>query len=663
MRFAVVCLVFVSAALAQLDLSLALVEPHPYHEGELIRAQVRFNRASLSPLEGPQRETWHFAGFLLDPAGPCGTLAAPCFAWGTLGADKTDPTLRFGDSSAPLQLSLNRYLPPLRSGRYRAALLAGQQVLLSRAPMSATYGYAKPPRYILSNTVDIEVVPAAETWIRATIAKADPEELRFLDVPAAWRASLALLPASENVLLRGLAATREPAQVCEVMRAAVPAPSQAVSSFYLEAMALTCARASHESRQDVIAKATSSLAASIARKQGVAKTVAFDTLIDYVRQFRIDQPRQPLPAWIQGVTGEFINSYHQLEGGRQAWLLGRYGSTLRWPALVPLLESVMDAWEPGNYYEAPREALVILYAIDPARAQARILAELTRPKTWLDVPQLELLPAGAARITDDALIEALAEDGWLRMAALGKYASAKALPRIQAIYESQKDPCQPELMAYFVRLDPAYAARVLQAAAYPCTVRYFERTPTLAMAPVLERYIAPYLMQGNVPEKMAAAKSLGRYGSPAALGPLWDTFRYFHEYWKGKQAALAQNQGGEFLETELRSAIARGRHWLATEADLRTIESLCISERCQYETQNDLQAWQKPLRIEIDDLPGGGWWAGVAQYRNLGSIEALEEKLGQFPKGTEFLLYPGDPSIAARIRKHAAARGLVILTR
>jgi hypothetical protein len=253
------------------------------------------------------------------------------------------------------------------------------------------------------------------------------------------------------------------------------------------------------------------------------------------------------------------------------------------------------------------------------------------------------------------------------MTALAKYGTPKALPRVKAIFESQQEPCQPELMAYFVRVDPAYADRVfhghpwdMQAEPPRCTAMYFDRTPRIAMGPVLEKYMTAYLMHRTVNLKKAAAQSLGRFGSPAALGPLWDTFRYFHDYWKGKPAELAQNGEGVGLEVELRNAIARGRQWLATDADLRTMESLCVSERCLAETQQDLRAWQKPLRLELRSQTSGVHGT-VAQYYALETLEEIEEKLGQFPKGTQFALATGGSvnEAAAEIRKYAASRGLV----
>jgi hypothetical protein len=184
------------------------------------------------------------------------------------------------------------------------------------------------------------------------------------------------------------------------------------------------------------------------------------------------------------------------------------------------------------------------------------------------------------------------------------------------------------------------------------------------MGPGLERYMAAYLMQGDVPLKKIAAQQLGRFGSPAAVGALWDAFRYFHDYWKGKPAELTRNSEEEL---GLRNAIARGSHWLATETDLRTIESLCISERCVYETEQDLDAWRRSLEIEVSRWPGLGTRARVAQYRTIESMEALEEKLSQFPKGTQFVLMVDgegvDGATTARLRNYAAAHGLTVVSR
>ena len=548
-------------------------------------------------------------------------------------------------------------------------------------------------------------------------------QLAFLNDRAAWSASLELLPKEESVLLTGLTRGRPAGEVCDLMQARVSAPTQSVSTSYLYRLTEICSQANlppmpkppatggsrptalvgvlsatplpanariappdpamqawsekwRSYTNDLTRRTAAALAASLPNKQTPAKWDALATLLQRVDQVRVNRPPEPDPDWIPLLTREFVHEYANVEPARKQYLLDMYASTIDSPELVPLLTGVLDGWKPGDYYEAPHSALRALFRLDPARAQARILAELSKEKTWLDVASLEMLPPDAVPPMDNALIESLARaqgpGGWnvqLSMAAIARYATPKALPRIRAIYESQQDRCQPELVAYFVRLDPAYADRIFHDHPWDmktppphCTLQYFNRTPPLAMGPPLERYIAAYLMHGNVFVKMTAAQSLGRYGTPGALPPLWDAYRYFHDYWKGKGAELAQNPEGVQLEVDLRNSIARGRGWLATETDLRMIESLCISDRCVAETRRDLETMKPPLRIEINSQPFG-MFARVAQCEGLTSIAAVESKLAQYPRGTAFVLEARGgqtANAAAEIRRFAAARGLPV---
>jgi hypothetical protein len=145
-----------------LELSLRLTEPHSYREGELIRAQIAFPGRMFAPSQPPPQEHWQFAGFLLDPAGDCGSLASPCHEPMTMGFGNTDPTQRLGETSEPIAVSLNNYLPGMPPGRCRAAVLVRKLVLTNWGPMSASYGYTDPPQYAVSNTVEIEVIAATE---------------------------------------------------------------------------------------------------------------------------------------------------------------------------------------------------------------------------------------------------------------------------------------------------------------------------------------------------------------------------------------------------------------------------------------------------------------------------------------------------------------------
>ena len=92
------------------------------------------------------------------------------------------------------------------------------------------------------------------------------------------------------------------------------------------------------------------------------------------------------PSWTAALAQEFIRTLPSIEYPRRRNLLTLYTSTFNTPGIAPMLESVLDEWKPGDNYEGPREALYALHKTDPARARARIRAELVKEKTWLDAP-------------------------------------------------------------------------------------------------------------------------------------------------------------------------------------------------------------------------------------------------------------------------------------
>ena len=202
----------------------------------------------------------------------------------------------------------------------------------------------------------------------------------------------------------------------------------------------------------------------------------------------------------------------------------------------------------------------------------------------------------------DGLAGAYRFGGWSNLygTAVAKYATPAAESRVKAIYEAHPEQCPPELLAYFIRVDPDYADRIFHSHAWEmhappgrCTLQYFARTMPLAMDRVLEEYVAAYLMHGTVFVKTEAARTLELYGSKGALAPLWDAFRYFHEYWKGQRDELARNGEGSRPELVQRHAIAHGKNWRLSGEDLPALEALCISRQCVLETQQDRRSLQQ----------------------------------------------------------------------
>jgi hypothetical protein len=284
---------------------------------------------------------------------------------------------------------------------------------------------------------------------------------------------------------------------------------------------------------------------------------------------------------------------------------------------------------------------------------------------------------------DDALVDHLAQtqrgaiqhptaDPFLLIA---RYLSAGPQERMKRIYESQTDPCQAGMLAYFLRVQPAYAEQMLKrfplnmhAPPGPCTMRYINGIPGLIMTAPIENFLVAHLQHENVDVKADAARLLSGFGSAAAKKALWDSFLYFHEYWKNRLAELnnPDYRDGRFLEDVLRNSIARGRGWFTDEAELRRLGTLCLSEQCQRGNRNDLRSWeQKPVTIEI--FYSSSMQASVAHYWALESMELLKAKLAQFPAGTRFQLrVRGAMPLAERqdlsgeIRRFCASKGLVV---
>jgi hypothetical protein len=625
-----------------------------FHQGEPVPFSVDLPKTPPSP-----DRIYQFGGFLLDPAAECGSLQRPCFEL----APRNGP----GSYSPVLHGELNGYVRSLKPGAYHLAALFVLEVLKSTGPMSRSYGYTDPRQYIVSNAVEFAIVQATAEWQRRTIAaavktliegdsyeptqmrQAAAHQLRYIQTPQAWRAELDQLDKSEPELLAGLENASDKPTVCGMMRTRLTQPRQYVSVNYLWSMGRICGTPPDAAAAD--------LAAHLPEKSAASQPAALNALVEFAAA-RQNAP----PAWLAEIRRQAVLAWPQMPAYRQKLYLADWQwSVVRSPDLIPFLESLADKAPPTDA-ELWRLAVRRLNEFAPEKAQSRIVAEMFVPASRLDESTLALLPPQATRGLTPKIIQTLAAvqkgnggDYHLVMSLIARFGDAASLPKIRAIFESQVDPCQPELLAYFLRVDPPYADRVLHrqpwdmaARAPVCAPRYFAVSARLSMAPPLEKFTIAYLMHGNVQVKMAAAESLGKYGSAAAEAPLWDTIRYFHEYWKDRRALLKEHPEGEYLEVALRNAIARGAGWRVAEPDIRTLASLCISERCQYETQNDLQNLQQPLTVNVE-----GDCSRVAQYFNIESLDALERKLAQFPAGTTFQLRVSAPDrdqVVARLQ-------------
>lgn len=353
------------------------------------------------------------------------------------------------------------------------------------------------------------------------------------------------------------------------------------------------------------------------------------------------------------------------------WALMPKGSIT--PVLIRLVD---DPPEQLKDSQVRHWALRRLIELAPEEGRKRLLTELRRFSPALDEELLQLLPPQSVPPMDDRLIAYL--ERWQKGLAGGpsapmlaaRYLSGNARERMRVVYESQPDPCQPEMLAYFLRADPPYASKILKREPWEmhkppghCVMPFILRVPPRQMSPVMEEFLVACLWHEQVPVKAAATSSLGRYGSPAAQKPLWDALRYLHDYWKDRKQEMNGQSQAVWLEEQIRNAIGRARNWVVNREELQKLGSLCLGDRCVAANNQDLSYWKDgPLRLTVTvhsvlDLSGA-----VAQYTDLASLPDVLDKLAQFPKGSVFhLSMMGDPtlseSVQAEIRRAAGKTG------
>jgi hypothetical protein len=136
------------------------------------------------------------------------------------------------------------------------------------------------------------------------------------------------------------------------------------------------------------------------------------------------------------------------------------------------------------------------------------------------------------------------------------------------------------------------------------------------------------------------------------------------EKWAGREAGLNPTLADRGPQSDeigvgsyLLEALTTGKSWLTDGSKLQSLLPVTSGARLRKTLDDDLRIWNSPpLAITVNQRRGSlPFDARVAQYK-LGSMEALEEKLGQFPVGTRFALPVSGPDSPAGRASDAALR-------
>jgi hypothetical protein len=240
------------------------------------------------------------------------------------------------------------------------------------------------------------------------------------------------------------------------------------------------------------------------------------------------------------------------------------------------------------------------------------------------------------------------------LAMIARYATAAPLARVRAIYERRTEwgaSSSGLFLGYFLRVDPPFgasAARALYAAAARDVGRALSTAAEQTMTPELEALLIDALSAPSADTLAAAARALSAHGSRAAEAALWLRLERFHAEWQGRPDDLRYsfrdpNRGRDaaHIESALAYAIATASAWLCDEAAYLRLQSLVVGAHMKEQMGHGAAGIARRVRLEVSHTESGEVRAKVAQY-DLSSVEALEAKLAQFPRGTAFLWHSWD---------------------
>jgi hypothetical protein len=406
---------------------------------------------------------------------------------------------------------------------------------------------------------------------------------------------------------------------------------------------------------------------ALPNKRGKALRVSLYTVLEHV-WIPVDK-RLLSKETVQKLVSQLVSLFDQLPAKQQAWLLERRWDKIKNPALLPLLKRYAET----DFSKIPREdyynvrqrtiwALQRWFELDPASARPAIINEIVRPKPRFSSREIGFLPDATLTEVDRPLAEHLATEDFDQPSnvalLIARYATGAIAPEVinQLDAHLGKAACdfQNPLLAFLLRVEPKSARpRIERAIAArgknftACNHSVLRDISAIHYDPQLEDIAIHALDDPDHEVAVQAVEILAKFGSAAAESALRQRYETWCKRWSGNESKLslkaveARYEPMSDLDVGLTlvRAIATGKGWLTDLAKLQRLTATSKAPAIQHELDKHLKMWrQPPLPLRLYSC-APRFDAHVAQYQ-LSSLDALKEKLSQFPRGTTFVLSP-----------------------
>ena len=711
----------VSVATSQREFHIGEVIPLELSFSSHVKSRYQVNEASYDRSGRMNYEHFH----VRPPEGAVDPI--PADGLSLIGGGLTNFSY-LGPKPWNIRLNLNEWMRFTTPGEYRL-IVSSERV--SRKTPAGPFGSADIT--VRSNPITLKIVGAYPDWQKRTydqavaVINANPGEerlvygepdspkqkawdtLRYLGTPDAASELAKRLRGDESdnhdfTCYIGLISSPARATARDALIREMADPDHPINDTFLDTLRMV--EPEHRTdqytedgqriRNEELAKELQKLLAVLPDKRGRALAVSLSTAVDDAWTLKV--PR----ATLDKLVSQLVAIFDQLPPSEQSLLLNYRWETIAGPSMLPIVKryaqlSAKALEEHGANQPDTRDiltgAIKRWFELDPVDARSYIINEITDPDPRIDASVLGILPDATLPEVDAPLAQHFAahdsgdEPDSFVASLIARYATPAILPQIL----KESDPfigkwscaTQTAILAYALRADPEAARSRLERAVAAhgkgwtgCYRRVLSEVAEIQYGPVLEKIAIRVLDSPNEDVAADAAKTLGKFGSPAAESSL--SRRY--EKWIRQSAAYGPERfftsadyaedlngassdpvglGRIFLE-----ALATGQGWLTDTKKLQHLIAISKFPSIRRDLQKYLGSWsKKPLAIAFSDDPIS-FSGHVAQY-DLDSASALEKKLSQFPAGTEFSIPAPHDSTAnreylARLRAFLTNHGMVI---
>jgi hypothetical protein len=697
-----------------------------YHVGEIIPIELAFSASAANTYEMDTR-TYDRSGrlgeeqFIVKPEGrdPLYNHYAGGLYMGISGGGLSSGPKMLTSRPEVMVEELNEYVALDKPGHYTLSVRSGR-VARSGEKRTIPGIFNEDTFELRSNTLEFDVIEADPEWqeaelkialttlknpsssripIAALIATGMPittesvtamKILRYLDSPGSVRELVRRIMQPDEPrkwdCQAGLTGSRFQKLVLQELESQLAKPDTIITSAYLQILGETRFLLAHPpqtknaSTNDFIErpkefsasmdKLYEEVAKLVPTKQGAAQAETILTLL---------QHNPPIKVGIQ--DSDVAAAFSNLAPEQQYQLLDQNWSSVKGPAIIPVLEQLLDERDLDHY--ALRDiALRRLYELDSKIAKPIILSEIKRPHvdrnmSTVKAKTLSVLPDKTLPQFDQLLAGRIAHINSRTMALdaglINRYATDAILPVVKDVYEGfpieSCDIADP-LLSYFLRVDPEYGISKMRKETRLCLTQAFQTIKNMNHWADIEPAIIAQLNDAKAFTAMQAAEMLAKFGGPKAKAAMFERLRDFHEKWadREKDFAFRANMTRELseamsLQSRLMESLGRAGSWILTNEELNELEKLIIG------SQRDMiksWRWQSPIHIgSFPQFRDQDPIFTVGSSYNTQNLQDLCDKLTQFPKGTVFRFQTSnsDDRIAAAIRiikDFAAAHGLTL---